>query len=174
MSSISIYLNEHKINCDSFFSQIGYTESQLSNLSVITYDDEVIAQLAQAMNKSKSTVWVELLSIESHTSIITVNSDEGLKEALENKVAMMYIPPEYKEKQSKLLGSVLTEKDLLGLELGSQGRIHIADSVINWVFNLFTSESKEYKWMENKLRSYRLKANDKNGLVLFRQENSYY
>lgn len=116
---------------------------------------------------------IDLLKKEKKSPVLTITSDEDLKQGLENQNPFILITPEYRKERSKLVGSVLSEKDLLGLELGSRGHIHIADSVINWAFNLFRSVSKDYKQLENKLRAYRLKANDKDGIVIFRQEETY-
>lgn len=173
MAILRNYLKENDINNDQFFNQIKYTESQLSNHTVINYDDDVIESLARTLMKNKSAVLVELLKKEKKSPLLTINSDEDLKEALDKKVPYLYITPEYREERRKLVGSVLSEKDLLGLEIGSQGRIDIADSVINWVFNLFSSESKEFKSLENQLRAYRLKASDRNGMIIYKQERTY-
>ncbi|GAA0371899.1 hypothetical protein GCM10008932_24020 [Alkalibacterium iburiense] len=82
---------------------------------------------------------LELLIMENKYPVLFINTDEELIKAIEKKEPFLYITPEYREERREWVGSVLRERELVGLELGSKGGIHAKDSLITWFKILFSS-----------------------------------
>lgn len=167
MNFINQYLEQHGQYSED------YARSHFKYADVIQYDDDLIEELSASVNKEKSRVLLELLIMENKYPVLVINTDAELIKAIDNKEPFLYITPEYREERSEWVGAVLRERDLVGLELGSKGGIHAKESLITWFQNRFSSESDETKHVLNKLRAYRLRENDRAGMLLYKQTLTY-
>ena len=170
MDTLRLYLDQFNLSLQDVEEKDKHT---LSQKSVIHYSNDFLKSLSKAINKERSLILLDLLILEERQTVVKVSNDQEFIDAINDYATYIFIDPLYKEKRKKLVQSVLTEQDLLGFELGSRGGIHIMDSLFYWIMGHFGTDSKEYKVLENKLRRYRMKANDSEGALIYEQEETY-
>lgn len=167
------YFQENNKRLSDVIGQVDYSAEQLENMAVILYPDELIEKLSQSLNKEPSLFIYELLLLENQEKIVKISSEEELAESIRKRVPYLYIPDPVRSEQSRLVHSVLSEKDRLGLELGSKGSINLFADMIYRLQMMFSKESKEFKDLKSKLRNYHLKVQDENGSILYEREQTY-
>lgn len=111
--------------------------------------------------------------LENPKKVSDIGSKEELANAVKNQQSYIYIPAPVRTENSRLVNSVLSEKDTLGLELGSRGTVNILGEVIYQFQKMFNSESKEFKDLKSKLCHYRVKIHDESGSIIYEREETY-
>lgn len=167
------YFQDNNKRLADIIGQVDYSPEQLENMAVILYPEELIYKLSQALEKEPSLLTYELLQLENQGDVTKISSEEELAEAIRERVPYIYIPEPIRSEQSRLVNSVLSEKDRLGLELGSKGGINLFADMIYRLQMIFNEESKEFKDLKSKLRHYHLKVQDEKGSLLYEREQAY-
>lgn len=167
------YLQEHEKKIGDFIGKIDYSQSQLDNMAIILYPNELLEQIGKTVKKPTSSVLFELLILEDPAKMTEVVAIEELATAVKKKQPYIYISEPGRTENSRLVNSVLSEKDTLGLELGSRGGVNVLGEIIYQLQKLFSSESEEFKTIKSKLRGYRVKTHDKNGTLIYKREETY-
>lgn len=167
------YLEKHDKNIEDVSSQVAYSQRQLNNLAVILYPDKVLEVIADVVEKNLITVLYELLILEDPGKVSDIGSREELASAVKNQQAYVYIKDPVRTENSRLVNSVLSEKDTLGLELGSKGGVNLLGEIIYQFQKMFDSEDREFKDLKNKLRHYRVRIHDDGGSILYKREEAY-
>lgn len=167
------YLHTEEVAYEKILEKSGYSENQLAHLKVIEYPEELIWFVSQAVGKSESIVWYELLKLENNQNIIRINDSKEFVEAVDAQKAFIYIPEPIRQEQQSLINSVLTEKDRLGFELGSRGTGNLLAEIFYQIGRSLGKESSEFKRIKSKLRHYYVKVHDKEGSLLYEKEQTY-
>lgn len=167
------YLTKNGKKVGDVIGKVDYSEAQLEQLAVILYPEDVLETIGREVGKEMSQVLFELLSLENQQQIVEVFSAEELAAAIKKQQAYIYITEPARSENNRLVNSVLSEKDRLGLELGSSGQVNLLSEIFYQLQALFSNESKEFKTLKSKLRHYYVKIHDKNGSVLYEKEATY-
>ena len=167
------YLIDNGKQIGDIIGKVDYSQAQLEGMDVILYPDSVLEIIGREVAKDASQVLFELLSLENKQQIIEVLSTEELAAAIKNQQPYIYITEPTRSENNRLINAVLSEKDRLGLELGSSGGVNILGEILYQFQALFSDESKEFKSLKSKLRHYYVKIHDKSGSVLYEKEAMY-
>ena len=167
------YFQDNNKHLADVIGQVDYSPDQLNQMAVILYPDALIEKLSQALDKEPSLLIYELLLNENQENVVKITSEAELAESIRERIPYIYIPEPIRSEQSRLVNSVLSEKDRLGLELGSKGAISLFADIIYRLQMLFNKESKEFKDLKSKLRHYHLKVQDEKGSLLYEREEAY-
>lgn len=167
------YLKEHQLKQSEILRQVDYSENQLASLKVVQYPEKLVQLISQATAKSESMIWYELLEFENSEQITKVGHSDDLVDAIEAQHPYIFIPESIRQEQQRLVNSVLTEKDRLGFELGSQGTGNILAEIIYQIGQVFSKDSAEFKRLKGKLRHYYVKVHDESGSLLYEKEQNY-
>lgn len=167
------YLKDYNVEVAGLLEKVNYSQSQLTNLTVINYPDSLIRLISERVHRSESSVWYELLKLENKQAVTKISNTEDLIEAVEERQAYIYIPEPVRSKQQRLVNSVLTEEDRLGFELGSRGTGNILAEIIYQLGMLLNKESRDFKRIKSKLRHYYVKVHDEHGSLLYEKEQTY-
>lgn len=100
-------------------------------------------------------------------------NEEQLIEAFERKEDYIVIKGDYNQEIVHLASTKLTDTELLGLELGSSGLIHIFAEVIYSLINTFSKQTKIKKKLEEAMRQYNVKLDDEKQLILYLRQFDY-
>jgi len=167
MNVLTVYLQRHNLNPAELFEKTKVEEKDLHQTRVMDYPEDVIRMIARRLRKYPSIVLMELLKIEHPGAISMAVSDYGLVTAIENKMAYIFIPKNYRKIQSKFLQDVLIEKRIFQLEMGWITRINIIGKFIYETFLSLMPKSEEFERVESILESYEVKAHDEGGSLLY-------
>lgn len=167
------YLTEHGKQLGDIIGQVDYSPAQLEQMAVILYPEDVLETIGRAIDQSPSQVLFELLVLENEQQIIKVAATEELAAAIKNQQPYIYITEAARNENKRLVNSVLSEKDRLGLELGSAGSVNLLGEVFYQLQALFSDESEEFKELKSKLRHYYVKVQDEKGSLLYEKEATY-
>lgn len=170
---LEIYLQKNGRKIEDVIGQIDYSQAQLNNMRVILYPNEVFEVIGKVVEKNVSKVLFDLLTLEDSNQITEITSPEKLAEALKNRQPYIYISEPIRTENRRLVNSVQSEKDTLGVELGSRGVVNILAEGIYQLQKLFNKESKEFKELKSKLRHYQVKIHDQRGSILYEKEETY-
>jgi len=170
---LASYLKNHNLKVDDVIGNTAYSQTQLENMSVISYPEQVLETTASVVGKTASTILFSLLILENPRAVDDIASKEELARAVKKQQKYIYIPESIRTENSRLVNSVLSEKDTLGLELGSAGGVNILGEIIYQFQKMFDKESKEFKELKSKLRRYRVKIHDEGGSILYEKEAIY-
>ncbi|WP_182201700.1 hypothetical protein [Paraliobacillus salinarum] len=107
------------------------------------------------------------------TNYVEVNNSEELLTALTNKESYIVINKEYKQEFLNNTELPFTEKELMGLQLGSHGGAAIGGGLIFAIINFFSKGSKQQKKIDSKVRNYVLKGWKDDGLLLYLRQLDY-
>lgn len=167
------YLTEHGKQLGDIIGQVDYSPAHLEQIAVILYPEDVLETIGRAIDQSPSQVLFELLALENEQQIIKVAATEELAAAIKNQQPYIYITEAARNENKRLVNSVLSEKDRLGLELGSGGGVNLLGEVFYQLQALFSDESEEFKELKSKLRHYYVKVQDEKGSLLYEKEATY-
>lgn len=167
------YLTEHGKQLGDIIGQVDYSPAHLEQIAVILYPEDVLETIGRAIDQSPSQVLFKLLALENEQQIIKVAATEELAAAIKNQQPYIYITEAARNENKRLVNSVLSEKDRLGLELGSAGSVNLLGEVFYQLQALFSDESEEFKELKSKLRHYYVKVQDEKGSLLYEKEATY-
>lgn len=167
------YLIAHGKQLGDIIGQVDYSPAQLEQMAVILYPEDVLETIGRAIDQAPSQVLFELLALENEQQIIKVSSTEELAVAIKSQQPYIYITEPIRNENKRLVNSVLSEKDRLGLELGSGGGVNLLGEVFYQLQALFNDESEEFKELKSKLRHYYVKVQDEKGSLLYEKEATY-
>lgn len=93
-----------------------------------------------------------------------VSTEEELLEKMISREFYILITGDLNEKVKELLQTSLSDKELMGTELGSAGTVSILSELIYKIITLLKGQSKMDRKLESKIRQYNFKM--KNGQIL--------
>lgn len=167
------YLKNHDKTIEDITRQVDYSPRQIENMAVITYPDDLLEALSEVTDKTITTILFELLMLENPGKVADVTSKELLADAVQNQKAYIYIEDSVRTESSRLVNSVVSEKDTMGVELGSKGTVNILGEIIYQFQKMFDKDEKEFKDLKSKLRTYRVKLHGDRGSIIYRAEEMY-
>lgn len=150
-----------------------YSEAELNNMPVLSYPDELLQAVGHIVGKDSSAVLYDLLVMKNPDQVVPIESREDLAEAVKDRKAYIFIPASIREAEKGLVNSVMSEKDTLGVELGSAGTANILAEIIYRFQMMFNKESKEFKDLKSKLRRYHVRLQDASGHLIYEKEELY-
>ena len=150
-----------------------YSEAELNNMPVLSYPDELLQAVGHIVGKDPSVVLYDLLVMKNPDQVVPIESREDLAEAVKDRKAYIFIPASIREAEKGLVNSVMSEKDTLGVELGSAGTANILAEIIYRFQMMFNKESKEFKDLKSKLRRYHVRLQDASGHLIYEKEEVY-
>ena len=150
-----------------------YSEAELNNMPVLSYPDELLQAVGHIVGKDSSAVLYDLLVMKNPDQVVPIESREDLAEAVKDRKAYIFIPASIREAEKGLVNSVMSEKDTLGVELGSAGTANILAEIIYRFQMMFNKESKEFKDLKSKLRRYHVRLQDASGHLIYEKEEVY-
>ncbi len=103
---------------------------------------------------------------KTNTMVEAYNAKD-LLQALKNQETFIVIKGDYQKDVRNLMDTKLSDKELLGFELGSAGTIGIVAEVFYQIANFFSNEPEEKKQLESRVRGYNMKFNENNEMVLY-------
>ncbi|CQR47158.1 hypothetical protein BN1058_01449 [Paraliobacillus sp. PM-2] len=109
---------------------------------------------------------------DSNEYVEVINAEELLT-ALNNKESYIIVKEEYKKEFLENTELPFTEKELMGLQLGSHGGAAIGGGIIFAIINFFSKGSKQQKKIDSKMRNYILKGWKDNELLLYLRQLDY-
>jgi len=169
MNYIDIYLQRNNLRKFDIIEKFNISENLFSNYKnkkIEKYSTEVIMTLATVLNRKPGEVLNELLLLEKENPAFEVFNSDDLLLALNEKYNLITIKGDYYDEIYKLMKGHLTEKEKLGLELGSNGTITILAYVIESIVDLFTKFPKKDVEIDKKLRRYKIKELNNDSLTL--------
>lgn len=101
------------------------------------------------------------------------NNAEELLVGLKNKESHIIIQEGLKKEFLKNTELPLTENEEMGSHLGSGGGTAIGGGLLFSLINLLSKDSKQQKQIDSKMRSYKVKKWNKNGLLLYLRQLDY-
>lgn len=174
---IQAYINEqYKITGDEGeFAGIvtAFSAEELQNMPILSYPVELLEAIGNIVDKDASVVLYDLLVMKNPDKVVQVESREDLAEAVKNRIAYIFIPASIREAEKGLVNSVMSEKDTLGVELGSAGTANILAEIIYRFQMMFNKESKEFKDLKSKLRCYHVRPQDASGYLIYEKVEAY-
>lgn len=176
MSILDIYLQKNGKKRYDVFKETGLSQQMLSTInkkSVATYSVKTIQAIAKTVGKSEGVVIEELLNLENENSYFEVYNTEDLILAFKNKESYILIKGDYKNELENSAKSQLSEKETLGLELGSAGTITILAEVFFQLINLFSNKDDTQKKIESQIRKYKYKKINENEILLYLRQLDY-
>lgn len=102
-----------------------------------------------------------------------VNSEDDLLEAFNDNKKFIVIKGGYEREVKDLLGTKLSDKEMMGFELGFLGMGSITAEIIYQIINTFSQGTKERKKLESKIRNYNMKRNANNEMLLYWRQMDY-
>lgn len=167
------YLRKHNKTYHDIIETSDVNESQLINMQIILYPDEVLEQVGAKVNKDKSVVLYELLVSKNSEIVTKVQSRDDLLEAIKKRTPYIFIPESLRQEENRLVNSIMQDKDTLGFQLGSAGAGSIFSELLYRIQMSLSSESEEFKEIKSKLRRYHVRAQDKSGHLIYEKEQAY-
>lgn len=102
-----------------------------------------------------------------------VCNEEDLLEGFQRKEEYILIQGEYNQEVKKLTGSKLSDKELIGIELGSSGLVYVFSELVYKVLNAFSDEPKSKKKLEDAIRLYNVKIDEDKRIILYLRQFDY-
>nr|WP_300006223.1 hypothetical protein [Tissierella sp.] len=106
--------------------------------------------------------------MEKQNNYYEVSNKEKLLERMKERKDYILIKGDLKQDVKELLKTTLSDKELMGLELGSAGSIGISAEIFYQIFNYFSDKPKIDKKLESSIRQYRYKIEDGDILLYHR------
>lgn len=150
-----------------------FSTDELNTMPILSYPDELLEAIGHIVGKEPSVVLYDLLVMKHPGKVVYVQSREDLAEAVKERKAYIYIPASIREAEKGLVNSVMSEKDTLGVELGSAGTANILAEIIYRFQMMFNKESQEFKELKSKLRRYHVRLQDASGHLIYEKEEAY-
>ncbi len=150
-----------------------FSAEELDSIPIVSYPDELLQAIGEIAGKDPAVVLYELLTMKNKDEVVQVRSIEEFREAVWNRVPYIFIPEPFRSEQSRLVNSVMFEKDTLGVELGARGIANILADLIYRVQMKFSKDSPEFKELKSKLRRYHVRWQDKSGHLIYEREQRY-
>lgn len=110
--------------------------------------------------------------VDSNNCYIVDNADELLA-ALKIKAPRILITKSFKHEFLKNTELPLTETERMGFDLGFRGGAGIASAPFFHLINFFSKDSKQQKKIDSRMRSYLLKKQDTDDLLLYLRQLDY-
>lgn len=110
---------------------------------------------------------------ENITTMTEIYNAEGLLQALKNKESFISINGDYKNEVREIILSKLSDKELLGFELGSAGTVGLLEEVFYQTASFFSDDPKERKEIISRLCRYNMRMNDANDMILYLRNLDY-
>lgn len=111
--------------------------------------------------------------MKNEAAYFEVWNEGQLIEAFKRKEDYILIKGEYNKEIVELVSTKLTDTELLGLELGSSGLIHIFAEVIYSLINSFSEQAKTQKKLEDATRQYNVKLDADKQVILYLRQLDY-
>lgn len=150
-----------------------FSADELNNMPVLSYPDELLEAIGHLIGKDPSVVLYDLLVRENADKVVKIESREDLAQAVKERKAYIFIPASIREAEKGLVNSVMSEKDTLGVELGSAGTVNILAEIIYRFQMMFSKESREFKELKSKLRHYHVRIQDTSGHLIYEKVEAY-
>lgn len=104
---------------------------------------------------------------------VEIQNEEELLLSLRRLDRCIAVKGEYEKEVEKLLNTKLSDLELLGLELGSAGLIHVAAEFFYRLINLYNKDSKIKKELKSRIRQYNSKFDNDHNLILYLRQLDY-
>ncbi|MED3576082.1 helix-turn-helix domain-containing protein [Cytobacillus praedii] len=176
MNYLDLYLQRNHCKRYDVFKKTGVSQQLLSthtNKSIEKYSSKVIIAIAGTLDKTPGDVLNELLHIEKEKPIYEAYNPNDLLVALKAKYDKIIIQGAYYKEVKKIMDTHLSDKELLGVELGSAGVLTILIYAIESVMDLFSNAEKIQKEIEKRLKLYKIIEMSEDRLVLGLKQLDY-
>lgn len=176
MNYLDLYLQRNNCKRYDIYKKTGVSQQLLSNHTnkkIKRYSSKILIALANTLNKTPGEVLDELIALELENPAFEVFNPSELLIGLKQKYDTIIIKGAYANEIYKLMRNQLSEKELMGFELGSSGLATVLDYAISAARNLFSNSNKIDNDIEIKLRLYKLKEISNNNLILSLKQLDY-
>ncbi|MGN7400970.1 helix-turn-helix domain-containing protein [Cytobacillus praedii] len=176
MNYLDLYLQRNHCKRYDVFKKTGVSQQLLSthtNKSIEKYSSKVIIAIAETLDKTPGDVLNELLLIEKEKPIYEAYNPNDLLVALKAKYDKIIIQGAYYKEVKKIMDTHLSDKERLGVELGSAGVLTILIYAIESVMDLFSNAEKIEKEIEKRLKLYKIIEMSEDRLVLGLKQLDY-
>jgi len=167
------YLQRNGTQLETIIEQVDDRETHINNIQIILYSDELLQVISQAVGKETSVVLFELLSLENTEAAVNISLTKDLIKAVNIRTPYIFIPEHVRSENSRLVNSVLSEKDTLGINLGSAGKATLFGEIIYQIQKIFSNDSKEFLDLKSKLRHYFVRIHDEKGTFIYERQQAY-
>lgn len=176
MNYLDLYLQKHQCKRYDVYKKTGVSQQLLSthiNKSIEKYSNKVIIAIAETIGKTPGDVLNELLLLEKEKPAYEAYHPSDLLVGLKSKYDKIIIQGAYFKEVKKIMDTHLSEKERLGVELGSAGVLTILIYAIESVMDMFSNLEKMEKEIERKLQLYKIVEISDNRLVLGLKQLDY-
>lgn len=176
MNYLDLYLQRNHCKRYDVYKKTGVSQQLLATHTkkkIEEYSTKIIIALSETLNKSPGKVLDELIALKIENPVFEAFNPSELLTGLNAKYDTIIVSGIYCNEIYKLMREQLSEKELMGMELGSAGLLTIFVYAIDAVRDHFSNDHNNDKDIEKKLKLYKIKEISSEKLILSLKQLEY-